>query len=298
MELNEVIEMINSTGMVLNDRNINYKVVVFGGSGFLGHALIERLLLKGHNNITAVARNEGGLVALKEKFPSVTIQVGDIADTWTVKKAMVAADEVYLLSALKHVGIAETDVRACVESNIIGHMNVINESLTTQPRLLMFISSDKAAQGTGVYGMTKKIGEKLMLEAEKINRETKYRTVRYGNVLYSTGSVLCKWRDKMIKGEEIIVTNEDSTRFYWPVSEAVDLIFHAVAAGSAEPVITPMKSMRLGDLLEAMMSKYGRVPVKTIGLQIGENMHEVIAEGIPDSFHSERFTKEEIFNLI
>jgi UDP-N-acetylglucosamine 4,6-dehydratase/5-epimerase len=189
-------------------------------------------------------------------------------------------------------------VRSCVETNIIGHMNVVNESLITKPKLLMFISSDKAAQGTGVYGMTKKIGEKLMLEAEKINPETRYRTVRYGNVLYSTGSVLCKWRDKMIKGEEIIVTDVDSTRFYWPVSEAVDLIFHAVASSSAKPVIIQMKSMRLGDLLEAMMQKYGKSPVKVIGLQTGENMHEIIADGIPDSFHSERFTKEEIFELI
>ena len=276
----------------------NSKVVVFGGSGFLGHALIERLISLGHYNITAVARNEGGLVALKERFNSVTIQVGDIADPWTVKKAMKGATDVYLLSALKHVGIAETDVMSCVETNIVGHMNVVNESLISKPRLLMFISSDKAAQGTGVYGMSKKIGEKLMLEAEKINPETRYRTVRYGNVLYSTGSVLCKWKDKMQKGEEVIVTDLYSTRFYWPVSEAVDLIFNAIEAHNAEPVITPMKSMMLCDLLEAMMEKYGKVPVKVIGLQPGENMHEVIAEGIPDSFHSERFTKEEIFKLI
>lgn len=292
-----MIKMFNETGIQLQERRDSHKVVVFGGSGFLGHHLIERLFSKGYYNITAVARNEGGLVALKEKF-AVNIQVGDIADPWTVKKAMKDATSVYLLSALKHVGIAETDVRSCVESNIVGHMNVINESLITKPRLLMFISSDKAAQGTGVYGMSKKIGEKLMLEAEKINTLTEYRTVRYGNVLYSTGSVLCKWRDKMIKGEEVIVTDVDSTRFYWPVSDAVDLIFNAIEAPNAEPVITTMKSMRLGDLLEAMMEKYGRVPVKTIGLQPGENMHEVIAEGIPDSFHSERFTKEEIYKLI
>jgi UDP-N-acetylglucosamine 4,6-dehydratase/5-epimerase len=293
------IKMFQETGSILWSRDDkNRKVVVFGGSGFLGQELIERLISKGLYNITAVARNEGGLVALKERFNSVTIQVGDIADPWTVKKAMKDASEVYLLSALKHVGIAETDVRSCVETNIIGHMNVVNESLITKPKLLMFISSDKAAQGTGVYGMTKKIGEKLMLEAEKINPETRYRTVRYGNVLYSTGSVLCKWRDKMIKGEEIIVTDVDSTRFYWPVSEAVDLIFHAVASSSAKPVIIQMKSMRLGDLLEAMMQKYGKSPVKVIGLQTGENMHEIIADGIPDSFHSERFTKEEIFELI
>ncbi len=274
-------------------------ITIFGASGFLGKALVARIIKdRPKATITCVARNEGQLVALKEQFPSVTILVGDIADPWIVKQAMVYADEVHILAAMKHVGLAEAQVRSCINSNIVGLMNIIQESFIVRPRLVMFISSDKAATGTGIYGMSKKIGERLMNEASEMNFDTRYRVVRYGNVLYSTGSVLCKWRDKMIKGEEIIVTNEDSTRFYWPVSEAVDLIFHAVAAGSAEPVITPMKSMRLGDLLEAMMSKYGRVPVKTIGLQIGENMHEVIAEGIPDSFHSERFTKEEIFNLI
>jgi UDP-N-acetylglucosamine 4,6-dehydratase/UDP-glucose 4-epimerase len=103
----------------------------------------------------------------------------------------------------------------------------------------------------------------------------------------------------MQKGEEVIVTEPESTRFYWTVQQALDLIFECIEkAKDATPYITSMKSMRLGDLLDAMMAKYGQVPVKVIGLQQGENMHEVIAEGIPDSFHSERFTKEEIYELI
>ena len=274
-------------------------ILVAGGSGYLGTALIERLISRGETNIVSLSRNESNAVALKEKFPSISIIVGDIPDPWVVQKAMKHVDEIFLLSALKHVCIAEKDVKSCVQTNIVGCMNVIQESLITIPNLLMFISSDKAAQGTGVYGMSKKIGEKLMEEAQAINIDTKYRTVRYGNVLYSSGSVLCKWRDKMKAGEEIIVTDVDSTRFYWPVSDAVDLIFKSIDNGKdATPMVTQMKSMRLGDLLEAMMSKYGRVPIKHIGLQKAENMHEVIAEGIPDSFHSERFTKEEILNLI
>jgi len=275
------------------------KILVAGGSGFLGHALIERLISRGEKDITSLSRNESNAVALKEKFPTISIIVGDIADPWVVQKSMKHVDDIYLLSALKHVGIAEKDVKSCVNTNIIGCMNVISESLVTVPNTLVFISSDKAAQGTGVYGMSKKIGEKLMQEAQEINPETKYRTVRYGNVIYSSGSVLCKWRDKMQKGEEIIVTDVDSTRFYWPVSDAVDLIFNSVSIGiDATPIVAPMKSMRLGDLLEAMMSKYGTVPVKHIGLQPGENMHEVITEYLPNSFESERFTKEEILELI
>lgn len=273
--------------------------LVLGGSGFLGQALIERLICMGRTNIVSMARNEGDQVALKQKFPQVQIIIGDISNPWDVKRAMITADEVYLCSAMKHVGLSEAQVQSCVNTNILGTMNVINESLNTMPKVLVFISSDKAASPNGVYGCSKKIGERLMAEAEKTNRFTKYRVVRYGNVIYSTGSVLCKWRDKMLAGEEVIVTDENSTRFYWPISDAVDLIFDSINNGTdSSPVVTPMKSMRLGDLLEAMMSKYGIVPVKHIGLQTGENMHEVIAEGIPDSYHSERFTKEEILQFI
>jgi UDP-N-acetylglucosamine 4,6-dehydratase/5-epimerase len=277
----------------------SFKTLVAGGSGFLGQALIERLLAMGRTNITSMSRNEGEAVALKQRFPQVSIFIGDIANPWDVKRAMRGAEEVFLLSAMKHVGLAEAQVQACINTNIVGTMNIINESLITKPKVLMFISSDKAAQSTGVYGCSKKIGERLMAEAEKVNPDTKYRVVRYGNVLFSTGSVLCKWKDKMQAGEEVIVTDVNATRFFWPISQAVDLIFESIDnAKDAAPFFTAMKAMAIGDLLDAMMEKYGRVPVKTIGLQPGENMHEIIAEGIPDSFHSPRYTKEEILQII
>lgn len=286
-------------GTTKEDATSTTGIVIFGGSGFLGHALVKRLTDEGHKNITVVARNEGNLVSLKEKFPVVKIMVGDIADPWIVKRAMVGAEECYLLAAMKHVNLAEDQVRSCINTNVNGVMNVISESFVTKPKLLMFISSDKAAQGTGIYGCSKKIGERLMVEAEQMNTETKYRVARYGNILYSSGSVLCKWQEKMKRGEEVIVTDVDATRFYWTVDQAIDLIFDCIAnSPDALPGVAPMKSIRLGDLLEAMMEKYGKVPVKTIGLQKGENMHEIITDLLPDSFHSERYTKEEIFQLI
>lgn len=285
------------------EKNLYNKIVVFGASGFLGHALIENLTRNNgvvtYHNILAVGRNESQLVSLKQKFPAIQIMVGDIANPWDVKKAMHGAEQVYLLAALKHVTIAERDVQSCTRTNIIGTMNVIQESLITKPRFLVFISSDKAAQGTGVYGISKKIGEKMMEEAERINPDTAYRVVRYGNVLFSSGSVLCKWKDSILKGEEVVITEPQASRFFWPVSDAIDLIFECITmAKNAKPYIMPMKSMQIGDLLEAMLEKYGRVPVRTIGLQPGENMHEIIADHLPNSAESERFTKEEIMALI
>lgn len=278
---------------------MNNRIVIYGASGYLGTALVDRLIENGKTNIVAVARNEANLVALKEKYPTVEIQVGDIANRWTVKKSMKDASECYLLSAMKHVGLSDKDVMSCVSTNIVGCMNVIQESLNTKPNLLMFISTDKASQPSGVYGCTKKIGERLMAEAERINPETHYRVCRYGNVLYSSGSVLCKWRDRMLAGKEVVVTDVNATRFFFSIDQALDLIFECrLFANGSTPYTPSMKSIRIGDLLEAMMDKYGKVPVKHIGLQDGENMHETIMENGLNSSLTEKYSKEEILQLI
>jgi len=267
------------------------KIVIFGGSGFLGTELIGRLK---NENIVVVARNEGALVALKEKFPNIEIIVGDITDRWIVKRAMKDADEVYLLSALKHVGLAESEVKSCINTNIIGAMNVIDESLITEPELLMFISTDKASQPMGVYGCSKKIGEKLIQEAEKINPYTKYRVVRYGNVWDSTGSLITKWRPKMLRNEEIILTEPEASRFFWTVEEAVDLIFECIEkAKDSTPYIPKMKAIKMSVVLDACLEIYNsNSPVKVIGLQPGENMVET-TDGITFSDKCEQFTREE-----
>ena len=268
------------------------KYLVCGGSGSLGQELIGRL--KGE--VRVLARNEGNLIALKEKFPNIEIITGDIADPWIVRKAMQDIDGCFLLSAMKHVGLAEIDVKTCIKTNVLGVMNVVEESLITEPKFLVFISTDKAAQPMGVYGCTKKIGEKLIHEAERMNPETKYRIVRYGNVWASTGSLITKWRPRMESGEEIILTDPEASRFFWTVQEAVDLIFKCLEESKdAKPYIPKMKAVKMGVVLEACMEVYGKSPVKVIGLQPGENKVET-TDGIVYSDQVEQFTKEEFID--
>lgn len=273
------------------------RIVVFGASGFLGTALIERLHLFGRRNIVAVSRNEGALCALAQRFDFVTIMPGDIADPWVVQKAMNGADEVYHLAAMKHVGLAEQEVRSCISSNIIGTSNVVEASLHTKPGLLVFISTDKAAQPSGVYGCTKKIGERLIAEAEKMNPATQYRIVRYGNVWGSTGSIITKWKPKIEKGQEVILTDPEASRFFWTVDESVDCIFDAIDNGtSAEPWVPKMKAVKMGVVLEACIDTYGppgvKVPIKIIGLQPGENRTET-TDGVHYSDQVAQFSKSE-----
>lgn len=269
------------------------KILVAGGSGYLGTALVGRLIEMGKTNIVAVARGEAALVALKEKYSGIDIIVGDISDRWVVKKAMKDADEVYLCSALKHVNLAETEVKSCITTNIIGCMNVIDESLITKPEFILFTSTDKASQPMGVYGCSKKIGERLMAEAENINPDTKYRIVRFGNVWGSAGSIITKWKPKMQRGKEIILTDPEASRFFFSVEDAVDLIFECIEkAKDSTPFIPVMKAVTMGVVLDACMDVYGNCPVRMIGLQPGENKVET-TDGINFSDTAEQFSKEE-----
>lgn len=285
--------------MIKIEKGKNY--LVTGGSGFLGAPLCKRIIEKG-GKVRVLSRDEGKLIELKQEV-DVEILTGDISDKFEVKQAMIGIDGVFHLAASKHVGLAELQVRECIKTNTIGSMNILEESLETKPDFVLSISTDKAAQVAGVYGATKLLMERLHEQFERINTETKYRIVRYGNVLYSTGSVLCKWKELLKAGKEVIITEPSATRFFWTVEQALDLIEDCMKKATDTKAYCPdMKSMRVGDLLEAMSQKYlpenGTLNIKTIGLQPGENLHEKVMEEGPYSNEVENFTIEEIKELI
>lgn len=276
--------------------------LVTGGSGFLGVPLCERIISRG-GIVRVLSRDEGKLIDLKQQFPSVEILTGDIYDSFEVKQAMHGVTGVFHLAASKHVGLAEIQVRECIKSNTIGSMNILEESLNVKPEFVLSISTDKAAQVAGVYGATKLLMERLHEQFERLNSDTKYRIVRYGNVLYSTGSVLCKWKELLQANKEVIVTDGEATRFFWTVEQALDLIEDCMALAPDTKAYCPdMKSMKINDLLEAMSQKYlpsnGQLKIKSIGLQPGENLHEKVMEQGPYSNEVENFTVNEIKQLI
>jgi UDP-N-acetylglucosamine 4,6-dehydratase/UDP-glucose 4-epimerase len=287
--------------------------LITGGSGYLGLELISRLYSIENCTIKILARDEGKLIEVKQKYPSIEIITGDVSDKFEVEQAMKGVDGVYHLAASKHIGIAEKQPRECIKSNIIGSLNILEASLNINlcPNLefVIGISTDKAAQVNGVYGASKFLMERLFTQYEYLRPDVKYRIVRYGNVLYSTGSVLCKWKQAIIDKQPITISDPSATRFFWTVSQAVDLVFECLNnSTSPAPYIPTMKSMSIGNLLEAMIEKYSSLDyhgrkeylknVQITGLQAGENLHERIIENGPDSSQSERFTTFEIFNMI
>lgn len=270
-------------------------ILITGATGFLGTELIKHL---DTSNVRVLSRNEGTLVSLKQQYPDIEIMTGDVADEFMCQRALQGVEKVYHLAAFKHVGQAETQPYQCTNSNVVGTMHLLKYF---KGKDFIAISTDKAAKVAGIYGASKLLMEGIMQEYETLNPDINYRVIRYGNVLYSTGSVLVKWKKIFQEGGEIVVTDPNATRFFWSVGQAIDLIFECEAkATNCQPYCPEMKAMRVGDLLNAMAHKYsnGEYKIRTIGLQKGENMHESLSEEHPTSEHAEKFTVDEILELI
>ena len=230
--------------------------LVTGASGFLGVPLCKKILSLG-GKVRAIARDEGKLIELKQEMPEVEILTGDINDAFEVHQSIKGVHGIFHLAAFKHVGMAENQVRECTKTNIIGSLNILEEGANSNVEFILGISTDKAAQVAGVYGASKLLMEKLFKQFQKNYPSIDFRIVRYGNVLYSTGSVLCKWKKLLQEGKEVIVTAPEATRYFWSINQAIDLIFDCMEnATTPDPYVPDMKSMKVIDLLHAMASKY------------------------------------------
>lgn len=270
-------------------------VLITGATGFLGQALID--IIYGEVNITALARSEKNLLELERKYPDIITISGDISDPYICREAVFNQDKVYHFAAAKHVGKAELYPHQTINTNLFGSMYLMDYF---QGHTFINISTDKAAQPSGVYGMSKYLMERLAAQYAVNKPATKFITVRYGNVMFSTGSVLCKWADLLHEGKEITVTDPEATRFFFTVNQAIDLIFEAeLMATSPLPYVIDMKSMKIEDLLTAMEVVYGSASkINVIGLQPGENKHERIEVGGKYSNEVERYTVEELIEII
>ena len=152
----------------------NKKYLITGGSGFLGGELITRILKDGGEVVT-VSRNEGQLIKLKQKFPSIQIETGDIVNKYSVHRVIKGVTGVFHLAAFKHVGMAETQSVECTNSNVIGSKNVLECSVEAGVEFVIGISTDKAAQVAGVYGASKLLMEKMFKQYEIDYPNIKFR---------------------------------------------------------------------------------------------------------------------------
>jgi UDP-N-acetylglucosamine 4,6-dehydratase len=275
--------------------------VITGGTGFLGRYLIERLYP--FYNLRVVARNENELVKLKKNYPLINIFAGDLCHKSFVQSVLENTNGIFHLAAFKHVRLAEEQPSECIQTNILGTLTLLqcSEDILSL-RFFLGVSTDKASQVTGVYGATKLLMERLFFEYSKKNSKIKYRTVRLGNIFYSSGSVLCKWKELLSEGKDVMITDENITRFYQSPTAAIDCILESLEQINDEPYIPDVKSVVLKDLLDVMIQKYvptgKHISIKKIGIQPGENFHETLVHNGKSSNEVSKYTKDELYTLI
>ncbi len=275
------------------------KYLITGGTGVIGYSLCKRIISMG-GYVIVLSRSESKLNKLKEKYNDIEIVVGDICDKQLVRDTIKKVDGVFHLAALAE-GMQSGKPIESIKTNIIGSLNVLEE--TSDVDFILGVSSDKVVQISGNYGATKFLMEKLFTQFEEINPNTKYRVVRLGNVIYSVDSVLCKWKKLIQNCQEVVVTDKRATRFFLTSEKSIDLIMNCLEnAKDSKPYFELMKSTSIGNLLQAMINKYSPkgcdLPIKTIGLQPNENLHEKITEDGIFTNEIEQYSVEELEEII
>lgn len=271
-------------------------VLITGGSGFLGRALVRRLLeTRASHRICVFSRGEHAQAAMREEFKtlhdnSIRWFIGDVRDHGRLKRAMTGVDLVIHAAALKRVEVGHYNPTEMVRTNVDGTINAVEAAQDAGVAKFLFISSDKAYQPVSAYGQSKAIAESVVLAANAgAGGKTKFSACRYGNVYFSTGSVVPKWVECIRSGATPTMTHPDCTRFFMTCHEAVSLVLDtANVMTGGELAIPDLPAYRLGTLAQAM----GINPTVT-GLPKWEKQHEGMG---PDhnSADARRMTVEEL----
>ncbi len=280
-------------------------ILVTGGTGTIGSALVRRLLEDQPKQIRILSRNETNQHFLMEEFgyiSRITMLIGDIRDKERLNLACKGADIIFHAAALKHVPFCEYNPYEAVKTNILGAQNVIDCAVKNKVQKVIAISTDKAVNPFNVMGTSKLMMEKLFINANFShgNIESTFSCVRFGNVVWSNGSVLPVWKKQADQSGVINVTHKNMTRFLMSVNQAVDLTLEAVKISQgAEIFILKMPSIRLGDLAKIFIRKYypgGEIKVKETSIRPGEKMHEELLS--PTDFVGRVWANKDMFIIL
>lgn len=258
----------------------NQRILVTGGTGAWGYELVRQLLPKQPKEVVVFSRNESSQVEMSRTFVDnrLRFHIGDIRDKETLKKACEEVDYVFHLAALKHVSVCEEQPYEALKTNIIGTQNVIEAAIENRVKRVIYISTDKAANPANFYGMTKAIGEKLIVYANLLRSETRFVCVRGGNVLGTEGSIIRLFMNQIRQKRKVYILDMRMTRFFLTLQDSVRLLFKALAESlGGEIFVMTMPMCRISDLAEVLMETLGtEVGMIETGIRPGEKQHEIL----------------------
>jgi FlaA1/EpsC-like NDP-sugar epimerase len=266
----------------------NKKILVTGGTGCIGSEITRNLLEYEPKVVRIFSNDEDSTFQMMQEldcYDNVRFLIGDIRDKERLMLAMEDIDIVYHAAALKHVPLCEYNPFEAIKTNVLGTQIVIEAALSNEVEKVINISTDKAVNPINTMGATKLLAEKLMIDANEYKgfKKTIFSCVRFGNVLFSRGSVIPLFEEQIRQKKPITITDPNMTRFVMSISNTINLVFKAtVMARGGEIFILKMPVVKLGDLADIIVEEYSQkygysedgIKKKIIGPRAGEKMFE------------------------
>ena len=258
-------------------------ILVTGGTGSFGGYFVNYLLDKNFKEIRVFSRDELKQEEMRLKFenPKIKFYIGDIRDKSSVDDAMSGVDYVFHAAALKQVPSCEFFPMQATQTNVLGSRNVVDSAIGHGVSKVVCLSTDKAVYPVNALGITKALMEKVV-EASSRNLgegDTVLTIVRYGNVLFSRGSVIPLFMKQIKEKKAISVTEPNMTRFLLPLKEATGLVTFALEKGQQGDIfVRKAPSCSVGDLAQAVKNIFkSDSQIKIIGMRHGEKLYETLA---------------------
>jgi len=260
-------------------------ILVTGGTGTLGQALTKKLLTHPVRSIRVLSRNESFQVDMQKKFSDsedkLSFFIGDIRDLPRLTRALEDVDIVFHTAALKHVPVIEYNPFEAVKTNVIGTQNIIDACFTHDVERVIGIGTDKAVSPLNTYGASKLLMEKLFVTASNFmnpkRHKTKFITLRYGNVLGSSGSVVPIWLNHIKNNKKIPITDPQMTRFSITIEDALEFILSVSLVGQGSEIFVPkLRAYTIMDLLKAITNLLNDPGYEIVGVRSGEKLHEIL----------------------
>lgn len=262
----------------------NKNILVSGGAGSIGSILVKKIVSDYQpKQVRILENNEAALFQAMRQYKNnkiVRCFLGDVRDKDRVNWAMKGADTIFHTAALKHVELNEYSPFESVKTNVLGTQNMLEAALANNIETFINISTDKAANPTSTMGASKLLAERLTSGANnfKGKARTVFASVRFGNVLNSSGSVLPIWQEEIKQNKPLTLTDKNMIRYFMTIEDAVSLIFKAAAAArGGEVFILKMPALKVIDLAETLSEVYGRpLKINAVGKRQGEKLFEKI----------------------
>lgn len=258
-------------------------VLITGGTGSFGHRMVRHLLDSGCDRVNVLSRDEAKQDAMRHELGDDRIRyfIGDVRDHDSVLPATRGMSHVFHAAALKQVPSAEFFPMQAVKTNVIGSQNVVRAAEASGVESVVCLSTDKAVYPVNAMGMTKALMEKVAQAhgLENPNAGATVSCVRYGNVLYSRGSVVPLFINQLKRDQPITVTDPNMTRFMMSLDQSVELVSYAFEnAHQGDLFIRKVPACTIGDLATAVCEIFGRpTEINVIGTRHGEKLSEQLA---------------------